>query len=387
MNQVHGTTLQKTLLAWFDAHGRSLPWRHSRSLYGTWVSEIMLQQTSVAVVIPFWEKFMLKFPDVQALAAASESEVLATWSGLGYYRRARNLHRAARMVAGDLGGQLPNSRQQWQELPGVGVYASGAIASIGLGEVVPAMDGNARRVLSRWHLDDPVAAGNLRPAELEKMGAAMVSVQRPGDWNEAVMELGATLCQAGAVRCAECPVLDQCRAGLAGIALEIPPSRKMAPAIPIAMAILVVRCGEKFLLLPPDQPELVRLTDPSEVGRENTSGLHQGLWTLPASPWYLKAPSVLGALEKPDFVGNWLENFLELSPADVQKCSFRTASFSHSITKYRLNIRVWDVQLPKNLKLPKWDKPQPGYFVSSRQDCPVSKLVSKSLEFFDSGIV
>ena len=387
MNHLHGTTLQQNLLAWFDAHGRPLPWRRRRSLYGTWVSEIMLQQTSVAVVIPYWEKFMMKFPDVQALAEAAESDVLATWSGLGYYRRARNLHRAARMVSHDLGGKLPTSRQQWQTLPGVGVYASGAIASIGLGEMVPAMDGNARRVISRWYFDDPVAAGNLKPSELEKMGAEIVSALRPGDWNEAVMELGATLCQAGAVRCGECPVLDQCRAALAGIALEIPPSKKMAPAIPIAMAVLVVRHGSAFLLLPPDKPELVLLPDSWELGRENISGLHQGLWTLPATPWYLEAASVRSALENPDYVCRWIENFLKMSAAEVINYSFRTASFSHSITKYRLKIRVWDVQLPPKTKMLQWDKLEPGHFVSSRQDSPVSKLVSKSLEFFDPGNV
>ncbi len=379
--------LQANLLAWFDANGRCLPWRVKHSLYGVWISEIMLQQTTVAVVIPFWEKFMLKFPNVQALATAPESEILSCWSGLGYYRRARNLHRAARQVMNHLGGQLPSSCKQWQGLPGIGAYTSGAIASIGLGEAVPAVDANARRVLSRWFFDDPVAAGNLQPAALEKIGAAVVSLQRPGHWNEAVMELGAVLCRATTLDCGKCPVLDQCKAGLKGNALEIPPSKKKEPAIAVVLAILVVRQGGKILILPPGKPENVSLPGHWELGRDDISGLHQGLWTLPSSPWYLAGESVGRALQKPGFVGHWLKKRFGFSSHQVKTSTLSVAAFNHSITKFRLKVTVWDIQFHEDRNQIDLDTPFLGRFVNLSPDLPVSKLVTKCLKMFSSGNV
>ena len=217
------------LLDWFDDHQRELPWRQNRSLYGTWISEVMLQQTTVAVVVPYWEKFLTAFPDVAALAAATEEDVLSHWSGLGYYRRAHQLHAAARMVVADLGGALPRDREGWRALPGIGPYASGAIASIGLGERVPAIDANSRRVLSRWLVSDPAAAVKLQPAHLELTGGTLVDEARPGDWNEALMELGALVCRAADPRCQVCPIGGLCRAGVAGTAGRIPSPKSQAP--------------------------------------------------------------------------------------------------------------------------------------------------------------
>ena len=155
------TAMRRDLLAWYDAEARRLPWRERPSLYGTWISEIMLQQTTVATVIPYWERFMARLPDVGALAAADESEVLTLWSGLGYYRRARSLHQAARQIAADHAGRLPTDAVGWRALPGVGDYTAGAVASIGAGERVPAVDANARRVLTRWLCDSEAAAAEL----------------------------------------------------------------------------------------------------------------------------------------------------------------------------------------------------------------------------------
>jgi len=382
MTSANLKTLQNNLLAWFDANRRLLPWRVNSNLYGIWVSEIMLQQTTVKAVVPFWEKFMKQFPDVQALATADEASVLACWSGLGYYRRARNLHSAACRIVEEHGGILPGSRMQWSELPGVGTYASGAIASIGLGEVVPAIDANARRVICRLLFDDPVEAGNLRPAALEKAGSSLVCPERPGDWNEAVMELGATLCRADSVQCSQCPVLDQCEAGLAGVALEIPPRTKKEPAVPVVMAALVVRRGSQILLLPPGSPQQVPLKGKWDLARKDISGLHQGLWTVPVSPWYQGTEAASRALEKTDYIYLWLKRYFQLNvPAD-KFIALRMASFKHSITRYRLEIKTWEVQINEDWVVDEPNGPLGWSFVGMKVDQPVSKLVSKSLEMF-----
>ncbi len=155
--------LRRSVLAWYDARRRDLPWRRDPTLYGIWISEMMLQQTTVAAVVPYWQRFVARFPDVAVLAAATEPEVLEHWSGLGYYRRAQHLHAAARAVVANHGGRLPLSVEGWRALPGVGPYAAGAIASIGLGLPVPAVDANVRRVITRWVAADAVA-GEAMPA-------------------------------------------------------------------------------------------------------------------------------------------------------------------------------------------------------------------------------
>ena len=176
--------LAADLLAWFEVVKRDLPWRQAADLYGIWVSEIMLQQTTVKAVIPYWHRFMSRFPTVADLAAASESEVLALWSGLGYYSRARNLHVAAQRVCTEHGGHLPRTRDEWLALPGVGPYTGGAVASIGLAEPVPALDGNARRVLLRWAVNDPAVLVDMSVAQRQRLvddlGAELVPNQNPG---------------------------------------------------------------------------------------------------------------------------------------------------------------------------------------------------------------
>ncbi len=387
MDQYNCKTLQINLLSWFDQNLRSLPWRRSRSLYGTWISEIMLQQTMVSVVVPFWEKFMIQFPDVQALAAAPESAVLSSWAGLGYYRRARNLHKAARIIVDEYQGELPTSSSMWRNLPGIGEYASGAIASIGLGEVTTAIDANARRVLCRWFFDDPVLAGDLKPAALEKMAAGMIHSQRPGPWNEAVMELGATLCQASSAQCHVCPVLDQCKAGLAGMAAEIPPKKKTEKPLMVSLAAVVVRRGQEILLLPPGISETIPVSSELKVGREDVSGLHQGLWTLPSSPWYLSNKKSARALDNPDFLLRWVGETFKYKNLKMPGDCLNRASFRHSITRFRLNIKTWEVLLPAH-----WE-PLDAHFRGQwimepfSEKYPVSNLVAKSLKALDSGNV
>lgn len=206
--QTDAERARRSLAAWYNSHARDLPWRLTPSLYGTWLSEIMLQQTRVDTGIPKWHLFQELFPTVNDLAQASEAEVMKAWEGLGYYRRARLLHKAAKVIASQ--GRFPDNRQGWLALPGVGPYTSAAIASIGLGEPVAAVDGNVQRVMSRW-------AGVTAPVD-SKPGAQIIQEvaddwldpDRPGDHNQAVMELGALVCSPKHPRCIECPARSTC---------------------------------------------------------------------------------------------------------------------------------------------------------------------------------
>jgi A/G-specific adenine glycosylase len=201
--------MRDRLLAWYEAHKRDLPWRTTRDPYRIWVSEIMLQQTRVAAVLEHYRRFLEAFPTVQALAAASEPEVLALWSGLGYYRRARMLHRAAKVVAAELGGAMPRTAERLLALPGVGAYTAAAVASIAFEEPVAVVDGNVARVLARvagWSAAEAGFATAVRT-----FAGALVDPERPGDFNQGMMELGATMCLPRAPLCLGCPWQPWCR--------------------------------------------------------------------------------------------------------------------------------------------------------------------------------
>jgi A/G-specific adenine glycosylase len=200
------------LLAWYDRSQRDLPWRRSRDPYAIWVSEIMLQQTRVAVVVERYQSFMARFPTLVSLALASEQEILALWSGLGYYRRARMLHKAAQFVAEHREGNLPISAEELRLLPGIGNYTAAAIASIAHGEPIPVVDGNVERVLCRlqgWEAVGRSGAAALR-RRVETVAGQLLDISRSGDFNQALMELGATVCTPRTPQCAACPLSADC---------------------------------------------------------------------------------------------------------------------------------------------------------------------------------
>jgi A/G-specific adenine glycosylase len=205
--QLYSTQLAKfrrALLAWYGSHARDLPWRRDHDPYRVWVSEIMLQQTRVAAVLQHYHEFLRRFPNIEKLAAARESSVLAAWSGLGYYRRARMMHAAAKVVVRDRAGEFPKTAEQLRALPGVGSYTSAAIASIAFGEPVAVVDGNVERVLER------LSGERLSDEQLWQTADALLDRKRPGDFNQAMMELGATVCTPRAPACLTCPMTAQC---------------------------------------------------------------------------------------------------------------------------------------------------------------------------------
>src|SRR6202158_566939 len=202
--EVREQMLRTQLLAWYDAHARDLPWRESCDPYRVWVSEIMLQQTRVAAVIAHYQEFLRRFPTVEKLARAREASVLAAWSGLGYYRRARMLHAAAKKLVRDREGKFPTTAEELRELPGVGRYTAAAIASIAFDHPVAGVDGNVERLLQR------VLGKMLATEELWTTANHLLATKRPGDFNQAVMELGATVCTPRQPKCLVCPVLEMC---------------------------------------------------------------------------------------------------------------------------------------------------------------------------------
>jgi len=246
-------TFRKQLLGWFREFQRDLPWRRTKDPYRIWLSEIMLQQTRVAAAIPYYERFLQRFPDVHALAAAPQEEVLRLWSGLGYYSRARNLQKAAQQIVGQHGGKFPARLDDALALPGIGNYTAAAILSIAFGEKHAVLDGNVARVLARLG----AIHGDLRKSQrwqgLQKTADRLLEPQSPGDWNQAMMELGATLCTPKSPQCLLCPVAQFCQGRRLGLAESLPEKRKKRATVEVILAIAVFadKKGETFLLPPP----------------------------------------------------------------------------------------------------------------------------------------
>jgi A/G-specific adenine glycosylase len=263
--------VRRRLLKWYERSRRDLPWRRSRDPYAIWVSEIMLQQTRVAVVVERYQAFMARFPTLLSLALAPEQEVLAAWSGLGYYRRARMLHKAAQYVADHFQGNLPVTAAELRLLPGIGAYTAAAMASIVHGERVAVVDGNVERVLCRiegWKAGSRAGGGAQLRRSIEALAAELVSPQRPGDSNQALMELGATLCSPRNPQCGLCPVVDDCKTQGEHQTAPRPPMiyREVAYALSVRSGRLAGQSNPQVLL----------------EQRPSDQSVMPGLWELPA---------------------------------------------------------------------------------------------------------
>lgn len=252
------------LLDWYDTNARDLPWRRTGDPYRIWLSETMLQQTRVETVIPYYERWLEHLPTVADLAAADEEQVLKLWEGLGYYRRARNLHRAAREVMAS-GGRLPATAKDWQTLPGVGRYTAGAVASIAFGEPAPLVDGNVKRVLARFEGIDRSIDDRRVEQRMWLLAEALVPEDRPGDFNQALMELGARVCVPKRPRCLACPLHRACRARRDGRQDELPVRKARKPVPEATWVAGLVEQGGRFLL-----------------AKRPATGLLAGLWELPS---------------------------------------------------------------------------------------------------------
>jgi len=259
------TAFAKRLLTWFAAEARDLPWRHDRVPYRVWLAEVMLQQTQVDTVVPYYERFLARFPTVEALAAAPLEDVLKLWEGLGYYSRVRNLHAAARQVVAQHGGQIPGTFEALLTLPGVGRYTAGAVASIAFGHDVPAVDGNVRRVLARVFAVREDVSRSAVQRNMEALAENLLPPGRAGAFNEALMELGATVCTPHAPKCDRCPLHALCQAHAAGeqASLPVKRARRRTPHYDVAAAVTVGQDGRVL------------------VAQRNASDMLGGLWEFP----------------------------------------------------------------------------------------------------------
>jgi A/G-specific adenine glycosylase len=308
--------IAENLLRWFRAHARDLPWRRTRDPYAIWISEVMLQQTQVKTVVPYWERWMARLPTVQALARASEHRVLKLWEGLGYYSRARNLHRAAKLITAGHGGEFPEDFEAVLALPGVGRYTAGAVCSIAFNQPHPVVDGNVIRVLTRLF----GLRGNPkeRPTNEKLWGLAteLVQVAHQLDahdgcshFNQSVMELGATICLAQNPRCGECPVRRSCVARLANSVARFPEVPRRAASTGRRVAAFVLECGGRYL-----------------VRQRPARVVNQGLWEFPNIE--LNDGLTLAELAR-KHLG------LDLSRARA------LSTIRHTITRYRITLEVF----------------------------------------------
>lgn len=250
------------LLDWYDANRRVLPFRGTRDPYAVWISEIMLQQTRTDTVSGYYTRFLNRFPNIAALAQADEQEVLKYWEGLGYYSRARNLHKAAQIMQREYGGRFPTTYEGVRALPGVGDYTAAAVASIAYRLPYPAIDGNLTRVLARVHgVREDIDRPSVKRL-IHELGEREIDRQRPGDWNQALMDLGATICVPGTPDCARCPLQAQCDAYAQGDADQLPIRAAARPPVPVDVGVGLVIAEGRVLTIKRD------------------AALLKGLWTF-----------------------------------------------------------------------------------------------------------
>ena len=341
------TALAPRLLAWFDAHGRhDLPWQEQRTAYSVWVAEIMLQQTQVATVVPYYRRFLARFPTATALAEAPQDDVLGAWAGLGYYARARNLWRAARIVAESHGGEMPATFDELHALPGIGRSTAGAILAQAHGMRWPILDGNVKRVLARYHAVTGWPGAPRVASELWRHAEEHTPHERVADYTQAIMDLGATLCTRARPACTVCPLAGDCAAAAGGTQAQFPAPRPKRHRAQRRIAVLVVQDAEGRVLLE----------------RRPANGIWGGLYSLPELP-----------LE--DSAGEWCQRALGAGVAKEEEL----AVIEHSFTHFDLDLT------PRLLRLaaapsavmdrPGWVWYKPGTQLTVGVPAPVATLL------------
>ena len=317
--------MAEALLAWYDLEKRDLPWRVGKpDPYRTWLSEIMLQQTTVKAVVPYFERFLKRWKTIEDLAEASLDDVLSLWAGLGYYSRARNLHQCAQVIAQRPNKQFPKTIEELQRLPGIGPYTAAAIAAIAFGTPVTPIDSNVERVIARlFSIKLPMP---LAKTEIKRHALHLTPSRRPGDFAQAMMDLGATICTPKRPSCLMCPVQKVCSAHQNGLANELP-IRKVR-------AVRPVRYGTFFLVLREDGDILLRRRPPG--------GLLGSMLEVPSTEWGDKPVSMDLALSSAPVKGNWWP-----VPGDL----------SHTFTHFRLEVQVLQSIVPRDIPLTFWAEP------------------------------
>lgn len=344
------SSFAKKLLRWFDQHGRhDLPWQTDRTPYRVWISEIMLQQTQVTTVIPYFERFMEKFPSVEELAAADTDQVLHLWTGLGYYARARNLHKASQAVVEDNGGSFPESVEGLMALPGIGESTAGAIAAISMGVRAPILDGNVKRVLARIYCVEGWPEQSAVKKQLWQVAEELTPHKRVADYTQAIMDLGATLCTRSKPSCQDCPFNKDCGAHQQDRITEFPgkKAKKKLPIKSVAMFIVQNPTGEVLLMKRPP------------------TGIWGSLYSLPESPEPRSIPT------------------LGCATIDSESPNEELEPIRHSFSHYHLDItpvRAYAAKLDEIAETDRWLWYPLDHSLEVGLAAPVKKLLSKLAE-------
>ncbi len=320
-----GSATAPALLTWYDNERRDLPWRYKPGAepdpYRVWLSEIMLQQTTVKAVIPYFEKFLMRWPTVSDLAAADENSVLEEWAGLGYYSRARNLHACAVQIANECGGQFPAEETELRKLPGIGPYTSAAIAAIAFGKTATPVDGNVERVVSRlFAVEQPMPQSKPR---LRELASRLTPKERAGDFAQAMMDLGATVCTPKRPSCLMCPLHSQCDAHALGLAAKLP-AKMPKPNRPVRYGFAFVALSETGQLLLRRRPE---------------KGLLARMMEVPSTEWRDALPAASEVLRTAPVRSEWWS-----VPGTVV----------HTFTHFRLEMQVYRTIVPRDAALTFW---------------------------------
>ena len=311
-------SLRRKLLAWYEKHARDLPWRRSRHPYRVWISEVMLQQTQVATVRAYFERFIRAFPDVASLAAADEQQVLRLWEGLGYYRRARQLHAAAQQLMSEHGGQFPQLVDALRKLPGIGRYTAGAIASIAFDQRAPILEANTIRLLSRLvgYRDDPLATAGQRI--LWHVAEDILPRRNVAEFNQALMELGSLVCTASEPKCRQCPLSSLCKAYAGGLQHEIPKAKPRQQYTELREAAVIVRKNGRVLM------------------RQCAAGERwAGLWDFPRFAVQSEGPLI---------AGNEIVKLLRAQTGVTVAPPSLLKTMRHGVTRYHITLDCYEAK-------------------------------------------
>lgn len=345
--------INRRLLSWYRKSQRSLPWRETGDPYCIWISEIMLQQTQVDTVIPYYHRFLKAFPTVFSLARAPLQDVLKAWENLGYYSRARNIHAAARLIVEKFEGLIPDNPEVIKTLPGIGEYTAGAILSIAYGQALPAVDGNVRRILCRIFAIRKPANDIHEQKQLQQLAASLVPTKHPGDFNQALMDLGATICRAKNPECSRCPVAKLCQARLLDLQNALPVIVK-TPSIPHRQAAAAIIRNSKGKLLVVQRP---------------ARGLLASLWKLPG-----------GFIKEDENMGSSLLHSVKEELGICIRPGKYLASVNHTYTHFRITLRAYECRLlkgkPESLGCQNWRWASP----TDLTKLPLSKVDRMILE-------
>ena len=346
--------LARLLLAWFAEHHRKLPWRGTRDLYRIWVSEIMLQQTQVAAVIPYYERFLTAFPTALELAAAPEEQVLRLWEGLGYYRRARQLHAAAGNIAAEHGGKFPRDYEQVRALPGIGRYTAGAILSLGLDRRLPILEANTVRLLSRLAAYRGDTASTAGQKFLWDMAEQILPAKNVGQFNQALMELGSQVCTPRQPKCAECPLTALCPTRKLGLTESIPAPKKPKQYEEVVEAVVVIRRGSKVF-----------------VRRRGQEERWAGLWDFPRFASASAAPH-------PQRLKTLAANTASLTGIAFEDAELLT-TLRHGVTRFRITLHCYQAQFASFDRTKRRSKKREEAWVkvSSLEELPLSVTARK----------